>query len=125
MSHAYVEVEDVAVAGRVLRGEGGGLDGEPDTEGNDGGTRVGKPRERGSVLGKGRRARGVTITRCGQEELMADVGVPSVDVFVFLPLIPTAYCFPHLRVDLPSVLCYFRPLLVWFLVRKHAAACLR
>ncbi|KAG5644366.1 hypothetical protein DXG03_008663, partial [Asterophora parasitica] len=61
MSHAYVEVADVAVAGKILRGEAIG-------------TRAGgKPRERGSVLGKGRRARGVTVTRTGQEELMADL----------------------------------------------------
>ncbi|KAG6873625.1 hypothetical protein C0995_013556 [Termitomyces sp. Mi166 len=58
MSHAYVEVADVAIAGRILRGEA-----QSD----------GKPRERGSVLGKGRRARGVTVTRSGQEELMADL----------------------------------------------------
>jgi hypothetical protein len=70
MSHAYVEVGDTVVAGRILRGEGGGLEGSAN-EGH--GKDVGKPRERGSVLGKGRRARGVTITRSGQEELMADV----------------------------------------------------
>ncbi|KAF5380147.1 hypothetical protein D9615_006103 [Tricholomella constricta] len=51
MSHAYVEVSDVAVAGKILRGEA--LGERPG----------GKPRERGSVLGKGRRARGVTVTR--------------------------------------------------------------
>ncbi|KAG6853362.1 hypothetical protein C0991_004981 [Blastosporella zonata] len=62
MSHAYVEVADVAVAGRILRGE---AQGEPLANG--------KPRERGSVLGKGRRARGVTVTRSGQEELMTDL----------------------------------------------------
>ncbi|GLB39240.1 putative ring finger [Lyophyllum shimeji] len=61
LSHAYVEVADVAVAGKILRGEA------------QGGGRDGKPRERGSVLGKGRRARGVTVTRSGQEELMADL----------------------------------------------------
>ncbi|KAG6844811.1 hypothetical protein H0H87_003477 [Tephrocybe sp. NHM501043] len=61
MSHAYVEVADVAIAGRILRGEVQGK--FPN----------GKPRERGSVLGKGRRARGVTVTRSGQEELMADL----------------------------------------------------
>lgn len=66
MSHAYVEVDDVAVAGRILRGEGGGLDEKPN---------FGKKKERGSVLGKGRRARGVTVTRSGQEELMADVRI--------------------------------------------------
>ncbi|KAG6895436.1 hypothetical protein C0992_001222 [Termitomyces sp. T32_za158] len=61
MSHAYVEVADVAIAGRILRGEA-------QCE-----FPHGKPRERGSVLGKGRRARGVTVTRSGQEELMADL----------------------------------------------------
>ncbi|KAG6899617.1 hypothetical protein C0993_008697 [Termitomyces sp. T159_Od127] len=61
MSHAYVEVADVAIAGRILRGEA-------QSE-----FPHGKPRERGSVLGKGRRARGVTVTRSGQEELMADL----------------------------------------------------
>jgi hypothetical protein len=65
MSHAYVEVGDVDVAGRILRGEAGGLDENMN---------IGKmKKERGSVLGKGRRARGVTVTRSGQEELMADV----------------------------------------------------
>lgn len=66
MSHAYVEVRDKGVAGAVLRGEA-----------QLGNGRSGK-KERGSVLGKGRRARGVTITRSGQEELMADVRVVSV-----------------------------------------------
>lgn len=66
MSHAYVEVGDVAVAGKILRGEAGPANAA-------GGRRLGKPKERGSVLGKGRRARGVTVTRSGQEELMADV----------------------------------------------------
>ncbi|KAG5653732.1 hypothetical protein H0H81_010989 [Sphagnurus paluster] len=61
LSHAYVEVADVAVAGMILRGEA-----KSDRPG-------GKPRERGSVLGKGRRARGVTVTRSGQEELMSDL----------------------------------------------------
>ena len=68
MSHAYVEVGDVDVAGKILRGE------VRDDNSPKNGTRlVAKPRERGSVLGKGRRARGVTITRSSQEELMADV----------------------------------------------------
>jgi len=75
MSHAYVEVGDATVAGRILRGEVGGIDGGANDEGNEGGRKVGKPRERGSVLGKGRRARGVTVTRSGQEELVSDVGV--------------------------------------------------
>ena len=60
MSHAYVEVKDPAVAGAVLRGEA-------KSPGPSGKT------ERGSVLGRGRRARGVTITRSGQQELMTDV----------------------------------------------------
>ncbi|RDB30252.1 hypothetical protein Hypma_007304 [Hypsizygus marmoreus] len=70
MSHAYVEVGDLAVAGKILRGEAG-----DDNIGKKGPNekRGGKPRERGSVLGKGRRARGVTVTRSGQEELMADL----------------------------------------------------
>jgi hypothetical protein len=75
MSHAYVEVGDAVVAGRILRGEGGGLDGAANDDGNEGGKKTIKSRERGSVLGKGRRARGVTITRTGQEELMSDVSV--------------------------------------------------
>lgn len=58
MSHAYVEVKDAATAGAILRGEAS--------------TPSGK-KERGSVLGRGRRARGVTITRSGQQELMSDV----------------------------------------------------
>ncbi|KAF5338090.1 hypothetical protein D9611_014193 [Ephemerocybe angulata] len=58
MSHAYVEVGDVGVAGAILRGETGG---------------VGGRRERGSVLGRGKRARGVTVTRSCQEELMANL----------------------------------------------------
>ncbi|KAG6821128.1 hypothetical protein H0H93_006467 [Arthromyces matolae] len=61
LSHAYVEVADVAIAGKILRGE---AQGDSNHE---------KLRERGSVLGKGRRARGVTVTRCGQEELMTDL----------------------------------------------------
>ncbi|KAF8067678.1 hypothetical protein FPV67DRAFT_1149641 [Lyophyllum atratum] len=73
MSHAYVEVADVAVAGKILRGEAQGE------------RRGGKPRDRGSVLGKGRRARGVTVTRSGQEELMADVrfSLRFVSIFLF------------------------------------------
>ena len=75
MSHAYVEVGNAAIAGRILRGEGGGLDGAANEDDNASRKMMIKPRERGSVLGKGRRARGVTITRTGQEELMSDVGV--------------------------------------------------
>ena len=60
LSHAYVEVKDPAIAGAVLRGEAqyAGPSGK---------------KERGSVLGRGKRARGVTITRSGQQELMTDV----------------------------------------------------
>jgi hypothetical protein len=57
MSHAFVELDDEAVASAVLRGEVAGS----------------SQRGRGAVLGKGRRARGVTITRSSQEELMAAV----------------------------------------------------
>jgi hypothetical protein len=62
LSHAYVEVKEPAVAGAILRGEAqfSGPSGK---------------KERGSVLGRGRRARGVTITRSGQQELMTDVRV--------------------------------------------------
>lgn len=56
MSHAFVEVENETMAGKVLRGEveSTGL-------------------RRGSVLGNGKRARGVTVTRSSQGELMAAV----------------------------------------------------
>ncbi|KAF8804517.1 hypothetical protein BYT27DRAFT_7225225 [Phlegmacium glaucopus] len=60
LSHAYVEVKDPAIAGAILRGEA-----QPVGP-------TGK-KERGSVLGRGRRARGVTITRSGQQELMTDL----------------------------------------------------
>ena len=60
LSHAYVEVKEPAVAGAILRGEA-------QSSGPSG------KKERGSVLGRGRRARGVTITRSGQQELMTDV----------------------------------------------------
>ena len=62
LSHAYVEVKEPAVAGAILRGEA-------QSSGPSG------KKERGSVLGRGRRARGVTITRSGQQELMTDVRV--------------------------------------------------
>lgn len=62
LSHAYIEIKDQRIAGAILRGEAVGPDG--------------RKKERGSVLGRGRRARGVTITRSSQEELMADVGIP-------------------------------------------------
>ncbi|KAE9383894.1 hypothetical protein BT96DRAFT_1008672 [Gymnopus androsaceus JB14] len=54
MSHAFVEVENETMAGKVFRGEveSTGLCG-------------------GSVLGNGKRARGVTVTRSSQGELMA------------------------------------------------------
>ena len=55
-----MEVKDASVAGSILRGE---------TIHPNGAGR----KERGSVLGKGKRARGVTITRSTQEELMANV----------------------------------------------------
>ncbi|PPQ71950.1 hypothetical protein CVT24_007915 [Panaeolus cyanescens] len=58
MSHAYVEVKDAPTAGAILRGEASSPTGK---------------KERGSVLGRGRRARGVTITRSGQQELMSDL----------------------------------------------------
>jgi hypothetical protein len=74
MSHAYVEVGDAVVAGQILRGEAG-LDGDANDESSGSGKKTIKPRERGSVLGKGRRARGVTVTRTGQEELLSDVRV--------------------------------------------------
>ncbi|ESK91779.1 hypothetical protein Moror_10608 [Moniliophthora roreri MCA 2997] len=57
MSHAFVEVDGEETAGAILRGEA-------KTEG-------GKPKLRGTVLGKGRRARGVTVTRSSQQELMS------------------------------------------------------
>ena len=60
LSHAYVEVKDSTVAGAILRGETA----SPNAAGR---------RERGSVLGKGKRARGVTITRSSESELMANV----------------------------------------------------
>ena len=68
LSHAYVEVKEPAVAGAILRGEA------------QSSVASGK-KERGSVLGRGRRARGVTITRSGQQELMTDVRV-----IIFSPL---------------------------------------
>ncbi|KDR76446.1 hypothetical protein GALMADRAFT_445568 [Galerina marginata CBS 339.88] len=59
LSHAYVEVKDAATAGAILRGEAlSSMSGR---------------KERGSVLGRGRRARGVTVTRSGQQELMSDL----------------------------------------------------
>ncbi|PFH46736.1 hypothetical protein AMATHDRAFT_7452 [Amanita thiersii Skay4041] len=63
LSHAYVEVRNADIAGAILRGE---------AQGSAHQSRSGK-KERSSVLGRGRRARGVTVTRSGQEELMADL----------------------------------------------------
>ncbi|KAF4616504.1 hypothetical protein D9613_008773 [Agrocybe pediades] len=60
LSHAYVEVSNASIAGAILRGEAL----SPNAQGK---------KERGSVLGRGRRARGVTVTRSGQQELMADL----------------------------------------------------
>lgn len=53
LSHAYVEVQNEDVARAILRGE------------------TSRGTSRSSVLGKGKRARGVTVTRSSQEELMA------------------------------------------------------
>ncbi|KAF8632155.1 hypothetical protein AX17_004897 [Amanita inopinata Kibby_2008] len=66
LSHAYVEVMDANVAGAILRGEAhvSSISAKA--------TKTGR-KERSSVLGRGRRARGVTVTRSGQEELMADL----------------------------------------------------
>jgi len=64
LSHAYIEVKDSSIAGAILRGETV----QPNPQGR---------RERGTVLGKGKRARGVTITRSTQEELMANVRSPA------------------------------------------------
>lgn len=74
LSHAYVEVKDAATAGAILRGEAV--------------SPLGK-KERGSVLGRGRRARGVTITRSGQTELMKDVRFHAYTFTRFL----LNYCF--------------------------------
>jgi hypothetical protein len=72
LSHAYVEVKDAATAGAILRGEAT--------------SPLGK-KERGSVLGRGRRARGVTITRSGQAELMKEVRVYlSIRASTYLPV---------------------------------------
>ncbi|KAG7091896.1 hypothetical protein E1B28_008297 [Marasmius oreades] len=63
MSHAFVEVNGEEVAGAVLRGEAQQSEIHRFT-----GEKV---KMRGSVLGKGRRARGVTVTRSSQQELMS------------------------------------------------------
>nr|ATV82108.1 putative zinc finger protein [Strobilurus tenacellus] len=66
MSHAFVEVESEQIAAAILRGE-------TSSSPNKGREDMAFPvkRSRGSVLGKGRRARGVTVTRSSQEELMS------------------------------------------------------
>ncbi|KAF8621342.1 hypothetical protein AX15_007873 [Amanita polypyramis BW_CC] len=64
LSHAYVEVKDSNIAGAILRGE---AQTNPAIR-----VRL-RRKERSSVLGHGRRARGVTVTKSGQEELMADL----------------------------------------------------
>ena len=65
LSHAYVEVKDSSIAGAILRGE---------AQVNHARSKVRfNKKERSSVLGRGRRARGVTVTKSGQEELMVDV----------------------------------------------------
>ncbi|KAK7451099.1 hypothetical protein VKT23_012775 [Stygiomarasmius scandens] len=62
MSHSYIEVSGEEIAGAILRGEVQSL---------ENGSFRKQPKMRGSILGNGRRARGVTITRSTQEELMA------------------------------------------------------
>lgn len=71
MSHAFVEVEDEIIAGKILRGEvqANGL-------------------RRGSVLGKGKRARGVTVTRSSQGELMSAVRIIDHYIAINTLLIP-------------------------------------
>jgi len=66
MSHSYIEVSGEEIAGAILRGEVQSL---------ENGSFRKQPKMRGSILGNGRRARGVTITRSTQEELMAAVCV--------------------------------------------------
>lgn len=69
MSHAFVEVRSAEIASAILRGESSDSKSQ---RGDISGTKG-----RGSVLGRGRRARGVTITRSSQEELMAAVSFSS------------------------------------------------
>lgn len=64
MSHAFVEVENETVAGKILRGE---------IESSNG-------IRRGSVLGNGKRARGVTVTRSSQGELMSAVRIVPIAI---------------------------------------------
>ncbi|KAL1690811.1 hypothetical protein GGG16DRAFT_54915 [Schizophyllum commune] len=61
MSHAFVELQTEDIARAVLRGEAAYDTGVRNAHGRY---------ERSSVLGSGKRARGVTVTRSGQEELM-------------------------------------------------------
>lgn len=70
LSHAYVEVKGQEHARRILRGEVGASDACLPKSTN---SEVLTPKKRSGVLGKGRRARGVTVTRSSQEELMAAV----------------------------------------------------
>lgn len=86
MSHAFVEVASEAIAGSILRGE---VANSKSTRGNI--EPKNSKRGRGAVLGRGRRARGVTITRSSQEELMAAV---SANVFAFA-CSDSDYLFPH------------------------------
>ena len=67
LSHAYVEVGNAVTAGAILRGEASSSSGEKEV--------------RGSVLGRGKRARGVTITKSGQGELMRDVRPDLISIF--------------------------------------------
>ncbi|TRM60319.1 hypothetical protein BD626DRAFT_549656 [Schizophyllum amplum] len=61
MSHAFVELKSEEIARAVLRGESAFDTGVRNANGKY---------ERSTVLGSGKRARGVTVTRSGQEELM-------------------------------------------------------
>lgn len=70
MSHAFVEVLDEKIAGSILRGE---VANSTSRRGDMASSA--SNRGRGAVLGRGRRARGVTITRSSQEELMTAVRV--------------------------------------------------
>ncbi|KAJ7599274.1 hypothetical protein C8J56DRAFT_186239 [Mycena floridula] len=63
LSHAFVEVKSAEIAGAILRGEA--------SNSTTGRGDISSAQGRGAVLGRGRRARGVTITRSSQEELMA------------------------------------------------------
>lgn len=79
MSHAFVEVRGETRARAILRGEGyeAKASEHKDKENDSVNAKAGKKERKGpvklrsTVLGSGRRARGVTVTRSGQEELMA------------------------------------------------------